>query len=132
MAVSKRTVLITGCSDGGTGAELAKQFHKAGLRVYATARDVSKMESLTALGIETLPLDIQSESSIEECAKKVSHLDMLINNAGATYGEFQVEHVVECSSVKTPMRSHHERDGEQRLRCDTVLYQSHIMLILLQ
>lgn len=85
MADSKRTVLITGCSDGGMGAALAKEFHTAGLHVYATARDTSKMESLTALGIETLLLDIQSESSIEDCAKKVPRLDILINNAGAQY-----------------------------------------------
>lgn len=85
MATAKRTVLITGCSDGGMGAELAKGFHKAGLHVYATARDPAKMTSLSALGIQTLPLDIQSESSIAECVKQLGHLDILINNAGATY-----------------------------------------------
>ena len=85
MADSKRMVLITGCSDGGAGAELAKEFHKAGLHVYATARDLSKMRSLTSLNIETLQLDIQSELSIKDCAKKVTSLDILINNAGAQY-----------------------------------------------
>jgi NADP-dependent 3-hydroxy acid dehydrogenase YdfG len=84
---SKRTVLITGCSDGGMGAALAKEFHQAGLHVIATARDVSKMTGLTSLGIETLPLDIQSESSIQACFAKVSDLDILINNAGAMYVE---------------------------------------------
>ncbi|KAK3701342.1 hypothetical protein LTR37_015564 [Vermiconidia calcicola] len=82
MANSKRTVLITGCSEGGMGAALAREFHNAGLHVYATARDVSKMKSLEALGIETLPLDIQSDPSIEACAKQISRLDILINNAG--------------------------------------------------
>ena len=67
------------------GAALAKEFHKAGLHVYATARDASKMPSLTSLGIETLVLDIQSESSIQACASKISSLDILINNAGASY-----------------------------------------------
>ncbi|KAF2723354.1 IBR finger domain protein [Polychaeton citri CBS 116435] len=85
MADSKRSVLITGCSDGGMGAALAIEFHKAGLHVYATARDSSKMKTLAALGIETLLLDIQSESSIQDCVRKVSRLDILINNAGATY-----------------------------------------------
>ena len=85
MADTKRTVLITGCSDGGMGAELAKEFHKAGLHVYATARDTSKMKSLVALGIETLPLDVQSQSSVEDCAKKITRLDILVNNAGASY-----------------------------------------------
>lgn len=85
MADSRRTVLITGCSDGGMGAALAKELHEAGLHVYATARDVAKTERLTSLGIETLALDVQSESSIESCVNKISHLDILINNAGLLY-----------------------------------------------
>ena len=52
MANSKRTVLITGCSEGGMGAALAVAFHKAGLHVYATARELSKMAGLASLGIE--------------------------------------------------------------------------------
>lgn len=85
MATSKRTVLITGCSDGGMGSELAKEFHKAGLLVVATARDVKKMSELIPLGIETMPLDVQSEASIAACVEKVKQLDILINNAGASY-----------------------------------------------
>ena len=85
MTTPKRTVLVTGCSDGGTGAALAQEFHRAGLHVYATARDPSKMQSLTALGIETLPLDVQSESSIQDCVTKIPSLDILVNNAGAMY-----------------------------------------------
>ena len=42
------------------GAALAIAFHEAGLHVYATARDLSKMTQLASLGIETLVLDIQS------------------------------------------------------------------------
>lgn len=80
-----RSVLITGCSDGGMGAELAKAYHKAGFHVYATARDTSKMKSLASSGIQTLQLDVQSPSSIEECRKAVVHLDILVNNAGAQY-----------------------------------------------
>lgn len=83
MSGIKRTVLISGCSDGGMGAELAKVLHEQGLHVYATARDTSKMASLSALGIETLTLDIQSQESIEACAKQIPSLDILINNAGA-------------------------------------------------
>jgi 1-acylglycerone phosphate reductase len=83
MSNSKRTVLITGCSDGGLGAALAVEFHRAGLHVYATARDTSKMKHLQALGIETLHLDVQSESSIAACVKQLSSLDILVNNAGS-------------------------------------------------
>ncbi|TVY18691.1 NADPH-dependent 1-acyldihydroxyacetone phosphate reductase [Lachnellula arida] len=82
MSPSKRTVLITGCSDGGLGAALALAFHEAGLHVYATARNPSKMSQLAALGIETLTLDILSESSIAACRSKLSSLDILVNNAG--------------------------------------------------
>ncbi|KAI1779306.1 hypothetical protein F4818DRAFT_404113 [Hypoxylon cercidicola] len=82
MSSPKRSVLITGCSDGGMGSALAIAFHNAGLKVYATARNPAKTAKLTSLGIETLALDVQSESSIAECAKKVPSLDILVNNAG--------------------------------------------------
>lgn len=85
MAETKRTVLITGCSEGGLGAALAIAFHKAGLHVYATARNPSKMSQLVGLGIETLTLDVLSESSIAAAVSKLSHLDILVNNAGGTY-----------------------------------------------
>lgn len=83
MSSSKRTVLITGCSDGGLGAALSIAFHEAGLHVYATARNASKMAHLRSLGIETLTLDVLSESSIQACVSKLSGLDILVNNAGA-------------------------------------------------
>jgi 1-acylglycerone phosphate reductase len=85
MGSSKRTVLITGCSDGGLGAALATAFHEAGLHVYATARNPSKMTQLKSLGIETLTLDVLSDSSITACVSKLSQLDILVNNAGAGY-----------------------------------------------
>jgi 1-acylglycerone phosphate reductase len=86
MPNAKRTVLITGCSDGSLGAALAIAFHKASLHVYATARNSSKMAHVASIGIETLTLDVLSDSSIATCVSKVSHLDILVNNAGRTYG----------------------------------------------
>ncbi|KAI2630907.1 NAD(P)-binding protein [Hypoxylon sp. NC1633] len=82
MSEAKRSVLITGCSNGGAGAALAIALHKAGLHVYATARNPDKMAHLSSLGIETLTLDVQSESSIAACVSQLSSLDMLVNNAG--------------------------------------------------
>ncbi|KAJ4171464.1 hypothetical protein NW754_013232 [Fusarium falciforme] len=82
---AKQSVLITGCSDGGIGAALAVAFHKAGLNVYATTRDPAKMKRLVSLGIRTLTLDVQSETSIAECVKQVPALDILVNNAGTQY-----------------------------------------------
>ena len=82
---SKRTVLITGCSDGGLGAALAIAFHEAGLHVYATARNPSKMTHVESLGIETLTLDVQSDVSIAACVSELTDLDILVNNAGGMY-----------------------------------------------
>ncbi|KAB5533359.1 hypothetical protein GE09DRAFT_1291502 [Coniochaeta sp. 2T2.1] len=91
MAQPAPTVLITGCSDGGAGAALAIAFHKAGYHVYATTRNTAKMEDLRERGIETLALDVQSDSSIAQCvahitaAIKERGLDILVNNAGCQY-----------------------------------------------
>ena len=85
MANPKRTVLITGCSDGGLGAALAVAFHKAGQKVYATARNPAKMKELEALGIETITLDVLSEASIAACVTSLPALDILVNNAGQQF-----------------------------------------------
>ena len=77
----KRTVLITGCSDGGLGAALAIAFHEAGLHVYATARNPSKTKDLASRGIETITLDVQDEASIAACANQLPSLNILVNNA---------------------------------------------------
>jgi 1-acylglycerone phosphate reductase len=37
------SVLVTGCSAGGIGSEIAIEFQKQGLHVFATARDVNKL-----------------------------------------------------------------------------------------
>ncbi|KXG51394.1 Short-chain dehydrogenase/reductase SDR [Penicillium griseofulvum] len=80
-----RKVLITGCSDGGLGAALAIAFHEAGLEVYATSRDLSKMSDVASQGIRTLQLDVKSGESIAECLSNIPDLDILVNNAGAGY-----------------------------------------------
>ncbi|KAI0144279.1 hypothetical protein GGR57DRAFT_482604 [Xylariaceae sp. FL1272] len=89
----QRTALITGCSDGGIGSALAAQFHLRGLRVFATARDASRMTHLTALGIETIALDVTSDESVaaavalvrEKLSPGGGKLDFLINNAGTNH-----------------------------------------------
>ncbi|KAK6433648.1 hypothetical protein LTR95_010169 [Oleoguttula sp. CCFEE 5521] len=85
--LKRRTVLITGCSDGGMGAALVREFHSAGLHVYATARNPAKMASLGTLGpdVELKTLDISSAESIKACLADIPHLDILVNNAGASY-----------------------------------------------
>ena len=88
--MAKKTILITGCSAGGIGESLAREFHHKGLRVFATARSLSKMTQLAEIGIETLTLDVTSKTSIAEAnasvaAKTGGILDYLLNNSGGGY-----------------------------------------------
>lgn len=84
----KRTVLITGCSDGSLGSALALAFHQRGEhRVFAAARDTGRMKALSTQGIETLELDVTSDESIKGLVQKLSaltsgKLDMLVNSVG--------------------------------------------------
>ncbi|KAH8880854.1 NAD(P)-binding protein [Thozetella sp. PMI_491] len=87
---SKRTVLITGCSDGSLGSALALAFHKAGWRVFASARNMAKLKNAVAAGIETVQLDVGSDESVAAAVAQVKELtggslDTLVNNAGAGY-----------------------------------------------
>ncbi|GAW13696.1 hypothetical protein ANO14919_030850 [Xylariales sp. No.14919] len=87
---SARTILITGCSDGSLGSALAFAFHKAGWRVFASARNTSKLKKVEEVGIETVQLDTLSDESIANCVSHLTELtggslDGLLNNAGAGY-----------------------------------------------
>src|ERR1700722_74079 len=87
-SMKPKTVLITGCSDGGLGSALALEFaNSPKYHVLATARNPAKMSHLREKSnITLLTLDVLSEASIKSCLATVSAdfglLDMLINNAG--------------------------------------------------
>ncbi|KAJ5266890.1 oxidoreductase [Penicillium angulare] len=87
----RKSVLITGCSDGGIGSALAKAFHDKGIHVFATARQKSKMKALGDLpNITFLELDVTSSESIAAAQEAVSKerngtLDYLVNNSGSGY-----------------------------------------------
>jgi len=90
MVDTKKTVLITGASPGGIGNAIAREFHSAGLRVIATARSADSLKDLSALGIETLSLEVDQAESVEKCKKELEALtggglDYLVNNAGRNY-----------------------------------------------
>ncbi|THH31487.1 hypothetical protein EUX98_g2695 [Antrodiella citrinella] len=93
---SKRTALITGCSDGGIGHALALELHEGGVRVFATARTLSSMEKLKEKGIEVFKLDVTVHSSVQNVKAEVEKLtggtlDMLVNNAGVFYESTAIE-----------------------------------------
>lgn len=84
----QKSVLITGCSEGGIGDALAKSFHRKGLRVFATARNLAKVEHFKTMGVEVLPLDVVDAASIKQAVESVRNatggtLDFLVNNSGA-------------------------------------------------
>ncbi len=86
MANTRRSVLITGCSSGGIGDALAQEFHRRGLRVFPSARNLAKMEHLRELGLELVQLDISNAASIAKAAEQIhaltgGRLDFVVNNA---------------------------------------------------
>lgn len=89
--MAKQTVLITGCSDGGIGPALAVLFQRRGFHVFATARDPSKMKSLSGVADVTfLALDVTKTADIEAAVCAVSDmtggtLDCLVSNAGRNH-----------------------------------------------
>jgi len=84
----ERSVLITGCSDGGIGSALAAAFVQRGFRVFATARNTASMTKLQDLSnVTLLELDILDAKQIEGTVTTINKetggtLDYLVNNAG--------------------------------------------------
>lgn len=70
---SRETVLITGCSDGGIGSELAIVFQECGFHVFATARNPSKMSKPRDLpNVTLLTLDVVKPTDIKAAVEAVS------------------------------------------------------------
>lgn len=79
------TILITGCSTG-IGHALALELHRRGATVIATARRRAVLADLSAQGLQTAALDVDSSDSIAalmaDLAARGVSVDMLVNNAG--------------------------------------------------
>eukprot|EP00270_Netrium_digitus_P004201 TRINITY_DN1514_c0_g1_i1.p1 TRINITY_DN1514_c0_g1~~TRINITY_DN1514_c0_g1_i1.p1 ORF type:complete len:299 (-),score=80.93 TRINITY_DN1514_c0_g1_i1:388-1284(-) len=82
----EEVVLITGCSEGGIGFELALTFARSKCRVIASARRLESMAALEKEGIDLVQLDVTSSDSVkaavETVLQKAGHIDVLVNNAG--------------------------------------------------
>ncbi|KAJ2722696.1 NADPH-dependent 1-acyl dihydroxyacetone phosphate reductase [Coemansia sp. Benny D115] len=85
----RRVVLITGCSAGGIGHHLALEFAAQGWQVYASARNLHKLDEkqLREYGVSMVELDVTSDASVEAAVSRVVRetggtIDMLVNNAG--------------------------------------------------
>jgi NAD(P)-dependent dehydrogenase (short-subunit alcohol dehydrogenase family) len=97
---SGRTALVTGASYG-VGASTALALARDGFDVAVTATRAENLKDivpqLEALGVRvvSLILDLRSQTSIERAMADVvsafSHLDVLVNNAGANLGKRAVD-----------------------------------------
>ncbi|KAI5356608.1 putative short-chain dehydrogenase/reductase SDR, NAD(P)-binding domain superfamily [Septoria linicola] len=101
MTTRTRSILITGCSEGGIGAAVALQYQKRGYHVFASARDTTKLPTLLTSLPQVTPivLDVTSEDSIRSAVETVSKatsgtLDILFNNAGTS---------LTCPALDTPI-----------------------------
>ncbi|KAI0828930.1 NAD-P-binding protein [Trametes gibbosa] len=87
-AALRKVVLVTGCSEGGIGFSLCKEFASQGCKVYASARRIEAMASLTDANIEKIRLDVTDEggvkAAVDGIVEKEGRIDVLVNNAGMT------------------------------------------------
>ena len=88
----KKTWFITGCSEGGIGACIAKAVLDRGYNAVVTARDITKVQDIVAEYPETslaLTLDVTEPenitSAVNAAIDRFGQIDVLVNNAGYCY-----------------------------------------------
>lgn len=86
-SVEGKTVVVTGGSRG-IGRMIATGFVAAGATVYISARKTAEVEKTAAeLGCVGVPADLSTPDGVAALAEAVDGpLDVLVNNAGATWG----------------------------------------------
>ncbi len=91
MKIEGSNVLVTGSSRGIGRALVEAALERGAARVYATARQLSSLESLAAASggrVVPLELDVTSPDQVKRAAERANDVDLLVNNAGvlASYG----------------------------------------------
>ncbi|EPS93529.1 NAD-binding protein, partial [Fomitopsis schrenkii] len=81
-----KVVIVTGCSKGGIGYALCREFAQYDCRVYATARKMEAMGDFEDGRISALKLDVTSDDDVSRVVKTVLEregiIDIVVNNAG--------------------------------------------------
>ncbi len=100
-----KTALVTGGSRG-LGLQIAEALGEQGAKIVLSSRKQSDLDEAVAhlktLGIEAsaIAADLSQESAVgplvAETLKRLGHIDILINNAGATWGAPAEDHPVEA------------------------------------
>lgn len=87
-----KTWFITGCSEGGIGAGIARAVLKRGYNAVVTARNTEKVAGIVKDYPETalaLALDVTDKAGITAAVKaaqeRFGQIDVLVNNAGYCY-----------------------------------------------
>jgi short-subunit dehydrogenase len=84
MIIKDAVALVTG-ANRGIGEQFARLLLDRGAaKVYATARDASK---IAVPGVEALPLDITDPEAVAEVAARADDVTLLVNNAGVAYSQ---------------------------------------------
>jgi NAD(P)-dependent dehydrogenase (short-subunit alcohol dehydrogenase family) len=90
---SGAVAVVTG-ANGGLGLEVARELARKGGHVVMAARDQAKAEAAVAsirdqvpgASLELRPLDLASQASVREAAKRIlaghGRIDILVDNAG--------------------------------------------------
>lgn len=98
--MNKKTIVITGGNDG-IGYQTALELAKMGASILIVSRNeqkakeaVERIKSATGNNVQYVLAELSSQKSIRKAAaeirKRVEKIDVLINNAGGTFGSFEL------------------------------------------
>ena len=100
-----KTALVTGGSRG-LGLQMAEALGEQGARIVLSARKQAELDEavahLKARGVDASAIavdlsdDAQVQPFVDEAIKRLGHIDILINNAGASWGAPAEEYPVEA------------------------------------
>ena len=104
VAIEGKVILITGANRGIGKALASKALELGAKKVYATARDESRLAEVKALDsdrVVTLTLDVTNQEQVSAAAQAASDVEIVINNAGmGTGAQLMADDVVEKSKLE--------------------------------